>query len=112
METYDKQVKNTSVNIEQPEIDMGILEQGKPQTVRFLIHNTGEYPLFIRNVVTSCGCTVPAWPKEPVRPGEKAEIKVTYSAKNTGRFSKFIKVYCNTYSGIAELRIFGDVKDM
>ena len=99
----------TTINVEQTEIDMGTLQQGKPQTATFKIVNTGDKPLFIKHVESSCGCTVPEWTKKPVKPGNAAEIKVTYDAEYPGRFIKQIKVFCNTDKGIVELRIFGEV---
>jgi len=99
----------TTVKVEQTEIDMGILQQGKPQTVIFKLKNTGNHPLFIKHVESSCGCTVPEWTKKPVKPGNAAEIKVTYDAKYPGRFIKQIKVFCNTDKGVEELRIMGAV---
>ncbi len=99
----------TTINVEQTEIDMGTLQQGKPQTVIFKLKNTGNHPLFIKHVESSCGCTVPEWTKKPVNPGNAAEIKVTYDAEYPGRFIKQIKVFCNTDKGIVELRIFGEV---
>ncbi len=99
----------TTIRIEQTEIDMGQLQQDKPQTATFKILNTGEKPLFIKHVESSCGCTVPEWTKKPVKPGKTAEIKVTYDAEYPGRFIKQIKVFCNTEKGVVELRIFGEV---
>ena len=99
----------TTISVVQPDIDMGGLRQGKPQTVTFKLTNTGEQALFIRNVESSCGCTVPEWTKKPVKPGDTAEVNVTYDAEYPGRFIKQVKVFCNTESGVVELRIYGTV---
>lgn len=107
---YETDSKFTQILFEKTEIDMGTLQQGKPQTVAFKFTNTGEYPLFIKHVETSCGCTEPEWPKKPVKPGRTAEVKVTYDAEHPGRFIKQIKVFCNTEKGVVELRIFGEVR--
>ena len=48
----------------------------------FTFTNTGNEPLILTNVRAGCGCTVPQWPREPVLPGESAEIKVRYTTLN------------------------------
>jgi len=48
----------------------------------FTFTNTGNEPLLLTNVRAGCGCTVPQWPREPLLPGESAEIKVRYTTLN------------------------------
>ena len=58
--------------------------------------NTGTEPLILTQPKSSCGCTVPEWPKQPILPGEQNVIKVTY--KNTdrpGNFNKYVTVFSN-----------------
>ena len=55
--------------------DPGSRRSRKPP---FTGENRGDKPLVILDVVTSCGCTVPASPKRPILPGQKTEITVTY----------------------------------
>lgn len=62
----------------------------------FVFVNTGTEPLILTQPKSSCGCTVPEWPKQPILPGESNVIKVTY--KNTdrpGNFNKYVTVYSN-----------------
>ena len=99
----------TTISVDKTEINMGVLTQGNPQTVTFKLTNTGESPLFIKHVESSCGCTVPEWTKKPVKPGSTVEIKVTYDAEYPGRFIKQIRVLCNAGNGVVELRIKGEV---
>ena len=110
-ESNYKSALPTTVSVEQTEIEMGTLQQGKPQTATFKILNTGKNPLFIKHVESSCGCTVPKWTKKPIKPGNTAEVKVTYDAEYPGRFIKQIKVFCNTERGFIELRIKGEVRE-
>lgn len=91
------------------QVDLGKIEQGKPVTKTFELSNTGEAPLIISNVQTSCGCTASEWPKEPVLPGESAKIKVTYSAASAGVFSKTITVTSNAETPTTVLTIKGEV---
>jgi hypothetical protein len=62
----------------------------------FVFVNTGTEPLILTQPKSSCGCTVPEWPKQPILPGESNVIKVTY--KNTdrpGAFNKYVTVFSN-----------------
>jgi len=102
----------TKIEFKQSEIDMGKLKQGQPQTVKFVFQNTGENPLIMQQVETSCGCTEPVWPKYPIKPGNIGEIKVTYDAKYPGRFVKSITVFCNTEKGMEKLVVKGMVQGM
>ncbi|HOY71753.1 MAG TPA: DUF1573 domain-containing protein, partial [Tenuifilaceae bacterium] len=55
----------------------------------FQFSNTGSTPLIIQRVETSCGCTTPDWPKEPIAPGKNGRIKVGYNPSGRpGAFSK------------------------
>src|SRR4051812_8640087 len=60
--------------------DFGEIPQGKPVSVEFSFTNTGDAALLITDVKTSCGCTAPDYPKEPIAPGKTSTIKVTYNA--------------------------------
>ena len=105
-------VSFTTIQLNQTIMDLGQIQQGKPQTVHFTFKNTGEFPLVIQQVEASCGCTEPEWPKQPIKPGRSGEIKVTYDAKYPGRFVKSIKVFCNSEKGVDELVVKGEVKEL
>ncbi len=62
----------------------------------FEFTNIGDEPLIITSAFSSCGCTVPSWPKEPILPNKKGEIKVKYNTEKTGSFSKVIVVKSNS----------------
>lgn len=80
----------------------------------FRFTNTGTAPLIIHQAFASCGCTVPDYSKEPVRPGEKGEINVTYNGtdKMPGRFKKTITIRSNAGGDdeIVRLTISGDME--
>ncbi len=67
-------------------------------------------PLVISNVKTSCGCTIPEWPRKPIMPGVKGEIKVAYDAPSPGVFHKTITVYFNGKNSPLDLKIKGKVE--
>lgn len=77
--------------------DFGTIKEADgPVTHIFEFTNTGNEPLVILAVNASCGCTRPEYPKEPIKPGKKGKIKVTFNpAGRPGEFSKDIKVRSN-----------------
>lgn len=76
----------------------------------FEFTNTGNEPLVIKNVRTTCGCTASEYTQTPVAPGAKGLVKVTYNAiGRPGRFSKGIYVYSNSQPERTILRITGEV---
>lgn len=69
--------------------DFGTLKEGPNADYFFEFTNVGNAPLIIQNASASCGCTTPEWPKEPILPGKKGKIKVSYATQ--GRVSPFTK---------------------
>ena len=60
------------IEFKEETINYGEVEKGKDDGIRvFEFTNTGDQPLIIKNAKSSCGCTVPEWPKEPIAPGGK-----------------------------------------
>lgn len=78
----------------------------------FKFTNTGTAPLVIHQAFASCGCTVPTFTKEPIKPGEKGVIDVTYNGtdKFPGHFQKTITVRSNAISEVTRLIIEGDME--
>jgi hypothetical protein len=60
--------------------DFGDITQGETVEHVFVFKNTGKKPLILTNVQTTCGCTAPQWPKEPIAPGKTGEIKVRFNS--------------------------------
>ena len=90
--------------------DFGTIDQGGNGTTEFSFKNTGKEPLIIQDAKGSCGCTVPSFPKEPIKPGATGTIKVTYDTKRVGAFSKTVTITSNAKSGNKLLTIKGNVK--
>jgi hypothetical protein len=77
---------------------------------QFTFTNMGAETIVITNVTSSCGCTTPAWSKEPVKPGEKGYIKAVYNPYNRpGAFHKTITVTSNATNSPLTLNIKGEV---
>ena len=102
----DQSAKQVPVmEFEKSEHDFGTIEQGTPQETIFTFTNTGNAPLVITNATSSCGCTVPNPPKEPIAPGEKGELVVKFNGSGQNQVTKTITVVANTTKGSALLRI-------
>ncbi|MCF0198715.1 MAG: DUF1573 domain-containing protein [Bacteroidaceae bacterium] len=91
-------------------IDLGTFPESDPERrCSFQFTNTGDKPLVINQAFASCGCTVPNYPKAPIKPGERGAIDVTYngSGKFPGKFAKTITVRSNARNEIVRLTISG-----
>lgn len=77
----------------------------------FTFTNIGDAPLVIHQAVASCGCTVPEYTQEPVMPGKKGTIKVTYdgTGKYPGHFKKSITLRTNAKTEMIRLFVEGDM---
>lgn len=98
------------INFGEVKHDFGTVSYKKETTCAFEFSNPGKTMLIINDVKTSCGCTVPEWPKEPVRPGEKGMIKIKYDAAFPGVFHKTVEVFYNGAGSPANLEIKGEVE--
>ncbi|PZQ80065.1 MAG: hypothetical protein DI548_14310 [Flavobacterium johnsoniae] len=99
------------IEFKEETIDYGTVTKGEDNGLRvFEFKNIGDAPLIINDVKSSCGCTVPTKPQEPIMPGKTGKIEVQYNM-NPG-ISKTITVQSNAVnkdSGIIPLRIKGNV---
>ncbi|MEO9967789.1 MAG: DUF1573 domain-containing protein [Reichenbachiella sp.] len=87
-----------------------IKEEDGPATYEFEFINAGKAPLVISNVRASCGCTTPAWSKEPVLPGEKGFVKAQYNPRNRpGTFRKSLTITTNGNPAVVQAYIRGKV---
>ncbi|MCW3102960.1 MAG: hypothetical protein JWO09_1400 [Bacteroidetes bacterium] len=75
----------------------------------FKFSNTGKEPLIISNVQGSCGCIVPNYPKEPIRPGGTGVIKVRYDTGRVGVFEKTLTISSNASEPSIVIRVKGKV---
>lgn len=91
-------------------MDYGTIEHNADGNREFKFKNTGKEPLIISNSTGSCGCTVPTWPKEPIKPGESSSIKVHYATDRIGAFEKTVTVTSNAKTPSKVLKIKGVVK--
>ncbi|MBB4036004.1 hypothetical protein GGR21_001905 [Dysgonomonas hofstadii] len=87
-----------------------IAESAGTVSCEFKFKNTGDAPLIIQRVRTTCGCTTPDYTKEPILPGKDGKITVTYSTTGRpGTFNKEITIFTNVPDSIYKVYIKGEV---
>lgn len=93
--------------------DFGKFSKNEPLVrCSFPFTNTGTAPLIIHQAFASCGCTIPTYTKEPIKPGEKGVVDVTYDGtdKFPGHFQKTITIRSNAVNEVVRLTIEGDME--
>ena len=90
-------------------VDYGTIAQNSDETRFFSFTNTGDAPLLITKVKTSCGCTVPNYSKAPIMPGESGELEIKYNTNKLGAFTKTVTVTSNAEGGNKVLKIKGNI---
>ena len=105
------QEKMAKIEFETTVIDYGTIEKGADGIRVFKFKNTGNAPLVVSAVKSSCGCTVPKKPEAPILPGEDGEIQVKYDTKRVNPIRKTITVTSNADTPTVALKIKGNVID-
>ncbi|RCT55437.1 DUF1573 domain-containing protein [Winogradskyella sp. KYW1333] len=108
---YAQDKKVAKIEFKTEIIDYGTIEKGADGVRVFEFTNTGNAPLIISNVKSTCGCTVPKKPKEPIMPGETGEIEVKYDTNRVNPIRKTITVISNAERPTVALKIKGLVVD-
>lgn len=101
---------DASIDFADKQHDFGTIPLKKETSFSFEFTNSGKTPLLVSEVKTSCGCTVPEWPKKPILSGDKEVIKINYDAAFPGVFHKTISVFYNGPGSPMELEIKGEVE--
>lgn len=105
------QEKVAKIEFKSEVIDYGTIEKGADGVRIFEFTNTGNAPLIISNVKSTCGCTVPKKPDGPIMPGETGEIEVKYDTNRVNPIRKTITVTSNADRPTVALKIKGLVID-
>lgn len=111
-QTSDEPVENPNapvITFDKTVHDYGTILQNSDGGCEFVFTNNGKEPLILSRPKSSCGCTVPTWPKQPILPGKSDAIKVTYTTNRVGPFNKTVTVYSNATNNPVRLRIKGKV---
>jgi len=103
------QSQSPEISFEKYVHDFGeVYKDGKTE-YSFTFTNTGQEPLILSNVRSSCGCTVPDWPKNPILPGQSASITVKYNSGIVGDINRQVTVLSNAHNSPTSLRIAGKI---
>lgn len=98
------------IEFDTKDYDFGTVTEGEIVEGVFKISNKGKTDLIITDASASCGCTVPEWPKDAIKPGDSAVLKFSFNSKGrTGKQSKSITLQTNTENVTEMLRIGGTV---
>ena len=90
--------------------DFGKIQEGDKVTYKFNFANTGKSPLIITDAVASCGCTIPTWPKAPIKPGDGGQITVTFNSfGKKGLQDKMVTITANTNPRQNVVHLVGEV---
>ena len=106
--TDSENVAEMSFN--EPKFDFGIVDEGEIVKHTYNFTNTGKEPLVITNAKSTCGCTVPVWPKEPVAVGESGTIEVSFNTKGKrNKQQKPVTITANTFPAQTVVYLSGEV---
>ncbi len=106
-----KSSKFPVLEFDKKEHDFGDVEKNKPVETVFNYKNTGEAPLVITDIKSSCGCTIPKdWSREPLAVGESGKFTVKFSGAGSNKITKTITVTANTEKGSEVVKISAFVK--
>ena len=105
------QEKVAKIEFKTDTIDYGTVEKGSDGVRVFVFTNTGNAPLIISDVKSTCGCTVPKKPEGPIMPGQTGEISVKYDTNRVNPIRKTITVTSNADTPTVALKIKGEVVD-
>lgn len=90
--------------------EFGKIIQGEKVSYSFIFKNTGGSDLIISSAQGSCGCTVPTYPKDPVKPGQEAKIDVVFdSTGKSGLVEKTVTLTTNCNPSTKTLTISSTV---
>jgi len=100
-----------AISFERDTFDFGEVIEGEMVSYSYRFTNTGTNDLVISGATGSCGCTVPTYPKKPIRPGEQASIDVVFDSNNRLENQiKTVSISANTEPAISKVTLVGYVK--
>lgn len=92
------------------EFDFGEVNEGDVVEHKFKFTNTGKVPLTILKARSSCGCTIPEYPEEPIPPGGTGEINAKFNTEGKhNEQKKIIHITANTYPSETSVMLKGFV---
>lgn len=107
---FTVQAQQAKITFQEDTIDYGSIVKGADGKKVFKFTNTGDAPLIITDVKSSCGCTIPKKPNGPIAPGESSTIEVQYDTNKVGPIRRTITVVSNASEPMVALKITGEVQ--
>lgn len=98
------------IEFEEEVMDFGEISQGEKVKRIYKFTNVGKSDLIISDAKGSCGCTVPRWPKQPIKPGQQGDVEVVFDSNGKqGRQHKTVTLIANTKPNTTVIALKGDV---
>ncbi len=108
-QTIEQSSNGPEISFDKVVHDYGTIYKDADGNCEFKFTNTGNEPLVLSTVRSSCGCTVPKWPREPILPGKSSVINVKYDTRRMGAINKSITVLSNAKTSSVVLSIKGKI---
>ncbi len=110
-DTPNKNIPKTTAEVNQTEIDFGTFDKSEIKQTTIEVKNTGDSPLVIVDVSTTCGCTAATYDKRPANPGETLRVGIKMTPKDTGFFDEVVTIKYNSLNNQhVKLKIKGNVR--
>ena len=107
----NKNIPKTTAAATKTEIDFGTFDKSEIKETTIEVKNTGESPLVIVDVSTTCGCTAATYDKRPAKPGESLRVGIKMTPKDTGFFDEVVKIKYNSINNQpVKVKIKGNVR--
>ena len=104
--------ENTQIEFVQPAFNFGKITSGETVTHTYYFKNTGNHPLIIKSIQTSCGCTTADYPKEPIAPGKEGKLEIAFNSSGRyGKQYKEIRIFANVPEKVITLKFTADIQD-
>ena len=98
------------MSFDKKDFDFGTINENDVVETVFNFTNTGKTDLIITNASATGGCTMPEWPKEPIKPGGVGTIKVKFNSRGKkNKQNKTVTLSTNTRDGKELLKITAQV---
>lgn len=114
VELYAQEPRGADIEFTTNVVELGELSRSDDKSyVRLSFLNTGDVPLVVTEVRTSCSCTTIKHDRKPIAPGEQGVLNITVdpSKAPVGNFYRVLQVYSTAISGVKNITLKAEIKD-
>ena len=114
VELYAQEPRGADIEFTTNVVELGELSRSDDKSyVRLSFLNTGDVPLVVTEVRTSCSCTTIKHDRKPIAPGEQGVLNITVdpSKAPAGNFYRVLQVYSTAISGVKNITLKAEIKD-